>query len=122
VHKTILSALLFAALAAPASAASYPVSGQWGQSPAGKQGTVDCAGKRVIAFNGNQRTDTTGGVRAYRNRSVTADGPSQYRVVDEFTNGMISDGHTAYTLRVVDNDHIELRSQQGGNLTFQRCK
>jgi hypothetical protein len=121
-HKAILSALLFGALAAPASAATYPISGQWGQTPAGKQGTIDCAGKRVIAFNGNQRTDTGGGVPAYRNHSIIADGPSQYRVVDEFTNGMVSDGYVNYTLRVVDNDHIELRLQQGGNLTLQRCK
>ena len=53
---------------------------------------------------------------------MTADGPSQYRVVDEFSNGMISTGRTSYTLRQVDNDHIEMRLQQGGTLTLQRCK
>ena len=56
------------------------------------------------------------------NRSVTADGPSQYRVVDVFSNGQISDAHTTYTLRQVDGDHIVLRFEQGGVLTLQRCK
>jgi hypothetical protein len=113
---------LLAALAGPALAASYPVSGQWGQSAGDAKGAINCAGKRVINFNGSQRTDSGGGVPAYRNRSVTADGPSQYRVVDEFTNGMISDGHTSYTLRQVDADHIEMRLQRGGTVKLQRCK
>lgn len=121
-RTAILASAVVAALAGPALAASYPVSGQWGQSNGGAQGAIDCSGKRVIAFEGNQRRDNSGGVRAYRNHSVTADGPSQYRVVDEFTNGMISEGRTSYTLRVVDADHIEMRLQQGGTLSLQRCK
>lgn len=110
-----------AALTTPAMAASYPVSGQWGQSASSTKGAIDCNGKRVMSFNGNQRTDSTGGVRSFRNRSVTADGPSQYRIVDEFSDGLISDGHTSYTLRQVDADHIVVRSPQG-SVTLQRCK
>ena len=121
-NKAILSVLALAVLATPALAASYPVSGQWGESNGATPGATDCSGKRVMTFNGNQRTDTGGGVSAYQNHSVTADGPSQYRVVDEFSNGMISTGRTSYTLRQVDNDHIEMRLQQGGTLTLQRCK
>jgi hypothetical protein len=117
----ILSVTLAAALGAPAHAGTYPVSGRWGPSVAGQQGAIDCAGKRVIAFNGETRTDSNGGVPGYRNRSVTADGPQQYRVVDEFTTGQISNGHTTYTLRQTDADHIEMR-MQGGTLTLQRCK
>jgi hypothetical protein len=120
---TLLAGLIcVSALAAPAAAQSYPVSGQWGQSAGSTKGAIDCSGKRVMSFSGNQRTDSQGGVPAYRNRSVTADGPSQYRVVDEFSNGQVSDGHTSYTLRQVDADHIVLQSQQGGTLTLQRCK
>jgi hypothetical protein len=51
---------------------------------------------------------------------MTADRPSQYRIVDEFTNGQISDGHTSYMLRVVDADHIVVQSPQG-TVTLQRC-
>jgi hypothetical protein len=121
-RKTILSAMLMTALAVPALAGSYPVSGQWGQSASSTKGTIECHGRRVISFNGDQRTDSQGGVRAFRNRSVTADGPSQYRVVDAFTTGQISDAHTTYTLRLIDDDHIELQLEQGGTLTLQRCK
>jgi hypothetical protein len=110
-----------AAFAAPAMAASYPVSGRWGQSASSAKGPIECHGRRVMSFNGNRRTDSTGGVRAFRNRSVTADGPSQYRVVDEFSNGQISDGHMSYTLRQVDADHIVVQSSQG-TVTLQRCK
>jgi opacity protein-like surface antigen len=120
-RKTILAVLLTAALTAPAAAASYPVSGKWGQTATSGRGAIDCSGKRVMSFNGNQRTDTGGGVPAYRNRSVTSDGPSQNRVVDEFTTGIISDAHTSYTLRKVDNDHIELQ-MEGGTVKLQRCK
>lgn len=122
-RTTILTAMLMAALAAQASAATYPVSGRWGESADRTQGKIDCAGKRVIAFSGEQHTDTEGGVRDFRNRSVTADGPSQYRIVDEFSNGLISDGHISYTLRQIDADHIVLRFQSGGgSVKLQRCK
>jgi hypothetical protein len=121
-RPAILTALVTAALVLPAHAASYPVSGKWGQSAGGTKGAIDCGGKRVIAFNGNQRTDSGGGVAAYRNKSVTASGASQYRIVDEFTNGMVSNAYANYTLRVLDDDHIELQMQKGGALALQRCK
>ena len=75
----------------------------------------------MIGFNGDQRTDSNGGVPAYRNRSVTPDGPSQYRVVDAFTTGQMSNARTSYTLRQVDPDHIEMQTQSG-TLKLQRCK
>jgi hypothetical protein len=118
----LTSLAVTAALATPAVAASYPISGRWGQSTLSAPGSIDCSGKRVIAFNGNQRTDSGGGVPAYRNRSVTAEGSQQWRVVDEFTNGQVSDGHTAYTLQQTDADHIVMRMHPGGTLKLQRCK
>jgi hypothetical protein len=120
--KTILSAILTVALSTPAWTASYPVSGKWGVSTGSEKGAIDCTGKRVITFNGNQRQDSKGGVPAYRNRTVTPDGPSRYRIVDEFTTGMISNAHATYTLLLVDADHIEMKMQQGGTLKLQRCK
>jgi hypothetical protein len=119
--RTITAALLFSVLAMPALAQTYPVQGRWGQSANSEKGAIDCVGKRVIDFIGNQRTDSNGGVPTYRNRSVTAEGPSSYRIVDEFTTGQISAGHTSYILRKVDPDHIEL-VMEGGALKLQRCK
>jgi hypothetical protein len=121
-HKTILSAMLLTAIAAPAlAAAGYPVSGKWGQSTSAEQGPVDCGGLRVIEFKGDQRTDSKGGVPAYRIKSVTVDG-SIYRIVDEFTTGQISNGNVSYTLSKVDADHIVLAMQPGGTVKLQRCK
>jgi hypothetical protein len=119
-RRTIPLAILLAVLAVPALADSYPVSGRWGQSASSEKGPIDCSGKRVIAFNGNQRTDSKGGVPAYRNKSVTAAG-SNYRVVDVFTTGQINNARSSYTLRQVDADRIEM-SGQGGTLKLQRCK
>jgi len=121
-HKTILPAVLLLALAAPAQAASYPVSGKWGQSTSSQKGAIDCSKLRVIAFNGDTRTDSKGGVPAYRNKSVQPTGASSYRVVDEFTTGQIANAHMNYTLSQVDADHIEMNMQPGGLLKLQRCK
>jgi hypothetical protein len=114
-------ALACVALSAPAFADSYPVSGKWGQSAGSDKGAIDCGGKRVIEFNGGRRTDSKGGVPAYRNRTVQPDGPSRYRVVDEFTSGQIANARVSYTLRRVDDDRFEM-SQPGGTVTLQRCK
>jgi hypothetical protein len=118
----ILSAVLFGVLAAPVQAQVYPVQGKWGQSSSAEKGTIDCTNnKRVIEFIGNERTDSNGGVPSYRNQSVRSEGASSYRVVDEFTTGQISAGHTSYTLRKVDPDHIEM-VMEGGAVKLQRCR
>ena len=107
----------------PAQAQVYPVQGKWGQSAGSEKGTIDCTHiERIIEFIGNQRTDSNGGVPSYRNQSVQSEGPSTYRVVDEFSTGQISTGHTAYGLRKIDADHIEMNMQDGSSLKLQRCK
>lgn len=121
-RTTILSAMLLAALAAPALADNYPVSGKWGESNSSQKGPIDCGKLRVIAFNGNQRTDSRGGVPAYRNRSVSGAGPSTYRVVDEFTTGQIGNAHVSYTLRPIDADHLEMKMAPGGTVKLRKCK
>ena len=118
----IISAFLLGVIAAPAQAQVYPVQGRWGQSASTEKGAIDCAGKRVIEFLGDQRTDSAGGVPTFRNQSVTPEGPSSYRIVDEFTTGQISAGHTTYALRKVDDDRIEMNTQDGGSLKLQRCQ
>ncbi|HXZ22892.1 MAG TPA: hypothetical protein VEH78_09015 [Pseudolabrys sp.] len=121
-RASIISVLFFSVVATPVQAQVYPVEGRWGQSASADKGTIDCDGKRVIEFIGSQRTDSNGGVPAYRNQSVTSVGRSTYRIVDEFTTGQISIGHITYVLRKVDADHIEINMQDGGSLKLQRCK
>lgn len=119
-RKTIL-AIAFTTLAAPAFAASYPVSGAYGESKTGGKDKVDCRKVRVIDFRGQERTDTAGGVPAYRNVSVTAQGGS-FKIVDEFSNGQVNRGKVTYTLRKVGDDRIELALDKGGTLKLQKCK
>lgn len=121
--RITLAILALLAVVAPAlAAAEYPVSGKWGEAKPGDQGAVDCSGRRIIAFNGNQRTDTVGGVRAYRLVSAQPHGPGEYNVVDQFSNGQINAGHTTYTLKSVDKDRLSLALQGGHTLKLQRCK
>jgi len=111
-----------AALASPVWAGTYPVSGRWGLSGSVEKGPIDCSKLRVISFNGSQRTDSKGGVPAYRNRTVANTGAGQYSVVDEFTTGQIGNAHVDYTLRVVDAETLELTMQPGGSLKLRKCK
>ena len=117
-----LSAILLSIFAGSALAQVYPIEGRWGESASSEKGVIDCTGKRVIAFAGDQRTDSGGGVPAYRNQSVTSQGASSYLIVDEFSNGQISAGHVSYALRKIDPDHIEIIMQEGGSLKLQRCR
>jgi hypothetical protein len=121
-QKIVLTGMLVVVLAAPTFAAGYPVSGRWGQSTSTEKGAVDCGQLRVIEFNGDQRTDSKGGVPAYRLKTITEDGPTNFRVVDEFTTGQINNARMNYTLQKVDADHIEMDMQPGGLLKLQRCK
>ena len=120
--RTGTALLLIAALTTPALADSYPVSGRWGQSDSSKKGPIDCTGKRVITFKGEQRFDTGGGVPSYHNKSVHTDGAGQWRIVDQFSNGQINAGNTSLTLTKTDADHIVLDLQGGHTLKLQRCK
>jgi hypothetical protein len=120
--RTPILVIAIIAAVSPALAATYPISGRWGVNPPPAKGAVDCSNLRVIAFSGNQRTDSDGGVPAYRNYSVTRVSGTLYQVVDEFTTGQISNARVDYTLRKVDGDHVELDMRLGGLLKLQRCK
>jgi hypothetical protein len=121
-RSTILIVTVLTTLAAPAFAAGYPVSGRWGQSNSSANGPIDCSKLRIIEFNGDTRTDSNGGVPAYRIKSISAEGSSAHRIIDEFTTGQIRNGSMRYTLRQIDADRIEMNLQQGGALKLQRCK
>lgn len=121
-NRRLVTSLILAVLATPALAGSYPVSGKWGQSASTEMAPIDCGKLRVIAFNGDQRTDSKGGVPAYRNRTVQASGAGQFRVVDEFTTGQIRNAKVNYTLRVVDADTVEMNLEKGGTVRLRKCK
>lgn len=121
-HALVFAALAAMALSAPARADTYPVSGKWGVSTSTEKGPIDCSKLRVINFNGDQRTDTGGGVPAYRNRSVRPEGLSRHSVVDEFTTGQIRNAQVNYTLRQEDDDHLEMNLEKGGALKLRKCK
>jgi hypothetical protein len=106
----------------PALAAGYPVQGKWGETAGSENGAIDCARLRVIGFNGEQRTDSKGGMPAYRNVSVSPQDAATFRIVDEFTNRHVNRGRVSYTLRKIDADRIESRLQVGGTIKLQRCK
>jgi len=115
--------LLLSVLAAPVQAQVYPVQGKWGQSLSTAEGTIDCTkNNRVIEFFGDHRTDSNGGVPSNRNVSVRTEGPSTYRIVDEFSTSQISGGQTTYAPRTIDPDHIEMNMPDGSSLKLQRCK
>lgn len=120
--RTGTALLLLGAFIIPALADSYPVSGRWGESESTKKGPIDCTGKRVITFSGNQRFDTGGGVPGYHNKSVRTDGTNRWRIVDQFTNAQVRAGSTTSTLEKIDPDHIVLNLQGGSTLKLQRCK
>ena len=118
----LLPAIALIALSAPALADTYPVNGRFAVVQGFTDKPPDCTGKRVIAFNGDTRTDSKGGVPAYRNRSVQNAGASAWRVVDIFTTGQISNAQAVYTLRAVKADQFEMNMTPGGMIRLQRCK
>lgn len=105
-----------------AQGANYPVDGRWGVTASTQKGPVDCSRLRVIAFNGNQRTDSHSGVAAFRNQSIQQNGNNNFRIVDEFTTGQISNAQARYTLKIVEPDRVELNQRPGGLLKLRKCK
>ncbi|MGE0565095.1 MAG: hypothetical protein AB7O50_11340 [Pseudolabrys sp.] len=121
-RRIALAVLAVTLASVPTLADTYPVSGRWGESASTEKGAIECHGRRVIAFNGDQRTDNKGGVPAFRNVSVRKF-DSGYRITDVFTTGQISNANTTFTLRQTDADHIEIRFEPSGQiLKLQRCK
>ena len=109
----------FGILAAPAFAASYPISGKWTyDDPSAEKAAPSCRA-RYMEFRGAQRFDTEGGVPAFRNFYVSGSTPT-WRVVDEFFNVQIR-GRVTYTLHLIDADHIELLGDGGKRIMLRRC-
>ena len=104
-----------------AVADTYPVSGKWTYDNPTADGPAEDCGQRYMSFDGVVRRDTTGGVSSFRNFSVNQIGDRSYRVVDQFDNAMINARQT-YTLRLLDDDHIEIDPQSGPSVTLRRCQ
>jgi hypothetical protein len=118
--KFAVTLLAVCCAATPTFAASYPVSGRYGQSSEIKPGPIDCTGKRVIRFDAERRFDSGGGVPEYRLRDSVQQGSRAYRITEEFNTGQIN-AQLTYTLRVLDSDRIELLMSPGGTLKLKRC-
>lgn len=116
----VIAALLASAL--PAYGASYPVSGRWTyNNPTGDGPSKEC-GSRYQEFSGEQRFDKGGGVPSYRNLTVTRAGSDTFQITDQFATGQIN-ARSTYTLRKIDDDHIELHMQAGGKtIKLRRCE
>jgi hypothetical protein len=115
-----LAFVCLVALAAPALADSYPVSGRFGVGAPPSKDPVDCRNLRVIDFKGDQRTDSRGGVPAYRILSVTPSAGGS-KIVEQFHTGQIRARATSL-LRQVNANQVEMNLQPGGLLKLQRCK
>jgi hypothetical protein len=110
-----------AMLALPSAAAEYPVSGRWTYEHQTENGP-SCPGP-TMEFAGGRRFDSGGSsVPDYRNLSVDQIDFSVYKVVDTIFTGQVQ-GQVSYTLRILDDDHIEMDLQPSRQVvTLERCK
>jgi hypothetical protein len=102
-----------------AVAASYPVSGKWTYENANGEGRTPECGQRYMEFAGERRFDTSGGVPDYRNLAVSRSG-AEFHMIDEFNTGQVR-ARVDYTMRLIDNDHIELKLPRDKTVTLRRC-
>ena len=115
------AAALLALAIAPASAASYPVSGRWTYDYSSEKGPAKQCGLRYMDFRGERRFDTGGGVPDYRNVSARSAGSGRYALVDEFDTGQIN-ARLEYTLDLIDNDHLQITLGSGPTILLRRCE
>ena len=116
----LITAAVGILIVSAAFADDYPVSGKWTYDNPTADGPAEDCGSRYMSFEGNARRTTVGGVPFFSNFKVEQIGNTRYRITDQFDNGMISARQT-YTLRVVDNDHIELDLSAGPTIQLRRC-
>lgn len=108
-------AAIFASFVAATAANSYPVSGVWTYDNPTAPGPDKQCGRRVMKFAGLVRYDTQTAAPEYRNLSVTQVNPTTWRIVDQVYT-MVVWGKVYYTLRLLDDDHLTIHLDKGGNL------
>jgi len=118
----LLSMIALVSVAGDAAAAdAYPVSGRWTYTDASASGPAPDCQKPTMEFRGAQRLDSGGGVPAYRNVRVEQSSSTLFRVVDEFFN-VQTRGRVSYTLRIRDEDHLQIDYDRGGkSFLLRRC-
>ncbi|MGZ5865781.1 MAG: hypothetical protein ACXWKC_10385 [Xanthobacteraceae bacterium] len=106
---------------------AYPVSGTWTYENATESGPAKQCGRRIMKFAGLVRYDTETAAPEYRNLSVTQVNPTTWQIVDQVYT-VVTSGKVYYTLRMIDDDHITIHLDKGGNLnaggaqwTLRRC-
>src|SRR6187200_1712323 len=112
-HRLTLTAALLAGIVSAAQADTYPVSGTWTYDNASEKGPAKTCGQKVMRFQGNIRRDTGTSVPEYKNISIDKRGATTWYVVDDFYTLQIR-GRMIYTLRLLDDDHIQLDLEKGG--------
>jgi hypothetical protein len=107
-------------IAGSAAGETYPVSGRWTyQDAAGTGPSEDCS-KPTMEFRGDYRSDTSGGVADFRNVSVERTSASSFVVKDLFLTAPNVRGNVTYTLRLTDEDHIQI-TLAGKTIRLRRC-
>lgn len=124
VSRTFAAAAVFSALAASVAMADpYPLSGKFAYVRPGLAPDAPCGKEPIMRFTGDRRYDSTGGVHDFVNVSVTRNGGGDFEVIDVFSNGQIRNASTKLTLRVIDDDHADVRlAPSGKQIKLQRCK
>jgi hypothetical protein len=120
IRTSLLVAFCVAGGMNAAVAATYPVTGKWAYD-SGREPEEACRKGPTMEFRGERRFDTGGSVPDYRNRTISPIDRTSYRIVDQFFNGQTR-GNVIYTLRIVDDDHVELYlSPSGKTIKLRRC-
>jgi hypothetical protein len=119
----LLSSIALTGLAgSPAIGDSYPVSGLWTYRNASAKGAAEPCDRPTMEFRGDYRRDQRGGVPDFRNVSVERTGTSSFAVNDLFLTWPNVRGNVYYSLRLIDEDHIEISIPRAGRtFLLRRC-
>ena len=119
----ILSSIVVAGGAAlPARADTYPVSGFWTYRSAAEKGPAQTCDTPTMEFRGDRRFDTMGGVPDFRNVRIARLDASTFALNDLFLTWPNVRGNVYYSLRLIDEDHIEIEIPRAGTtFLLRRC-
>lgn len=108
--------------APPAMADAYPVSGRWTYHNASQKGPAETCDRPTMEFRGNHRFDSFGGVPDFRNVRIERIDATSFALNDEFLTWPNVRGNVYYSLRLIDDDHIEIDIPRAGRaFLLRRC-
>jgi len=118
----LISVIVLAGGALPARSDSYPVSGRWTYRNVADKGPAETCDSPTMEFRGDRRFDTSGGVPDFRNVTVDQIDASLFAVNDLFLTWPNVRGNVYYSLRQIDDDHIEINIPRAGKtFVLRRC-